>query len=265
MIIVSSRDNFNDPDKISTTGHMAREVDFANNTENPVDITTLSEAVHNMKVLILVHGYNNEQYEVFDAYQIIEQKINELTPDVYDLIIGYSWPGGDKSIEWWQAKSRANSVARMFRFFVEELSLSAQTIDIMSHSLGARVALKALKESQHQDIVRNYYCTAPAVDNECLEVNEEFYDAVSSCNRLFVFHSSKDGVLRISYEAAERDRALGLYGPEDKDYISTKARKIYVINCKKYVSKHGGYKRADKIYTYILDYQLINPSKFKTL
>jgi esterase/lipase superfamily enzyme len=265
MIIVSSRKDFDDPDHISKAGHTAKEIELSTNTEKSFDISKLPAKINNKKVLILVHGYNNEQHEVYDAYQIIEQKIKAHAPGMYDFVIGYSWPGGDRGLEWWQGKSRANSVARIFRFLVEEMSNSAKAVDIMSHSLGARVTLKALKESQQQDVVRNYYCTAPAVDNECLEQDEEFYAAVSSCGRLFVFHSSRDGVLRISYEAAEWDRALGLYGPEDKDYVSTKAKKIYVANCKKHVSNHGGYKRADKMYMYIQDYQAKNPAKFKTL
>jgi hypothetical protein len=50
-----------------------------------------------------------------------------------------------------------------------------------------------------------------------------------------------------------------------KEYISRKARTIYVANCKKIVSKHGGYKRADGLYRYIDDYHTKNPAKFKTL
>jgi hypothetical protein len=135
----------------------------------------------------------------------------------------------------------------------------------MSHSLGARVSLKALKESLLKNVVRNYYCTAPAVDNECLEPGEEFFSSVASCGRVFVFHSARDGVLRLTYEAAEWDRALGLYGPEDKEYVSTRAKTIYVANCKRQVSKHGGYKRADKMYKYMSVYETRSPSKFKTL
>lgn len=41
--------------------------------------------------------------------------------NVYDYVIGYSWPGGNEMLEWWQVKSRSNSVARLFRFLIEEL------------------------------------------------------------------------------------------------------------------------------------------------
>lgn len=266
MIIISSRRTFDDPDNLSTDGHHIREIDLANNSVvRNLTMPNLVAQIQGKKVLILVHGYNNEQFEVYDAYQIIEDKVQALTPGAYDFVIGYSWPGGDRGLEWWQGKSRANAVARLFRSLIEEMSNSAAFVDLISHSLGARVSLKALKESQVQAVVRNYFCTAPAVDNECLEVGEEFSEAVPSCGRLFVFHSARDGVLRVSYEAAEWDRALGLYGPEDKDYISRKARTIYVANCKKIVGNHGGYKRADAVYKYIGAYQTVDPVKFKTL
>ena len=231
----------------------------------PISRNSFSSQVKNKKILLLVHGYNNEQEEVFDAYEIIENKVNQHLAGVYDLIIGYSWPGGDKALEWWDAKSRSNAVARRFRFLLEELSSSSAFIDLMSHSLGARVSLKAFKESTTKDLIRNYYCTAASVDNECLEVDEEFHQSVLSCGRVFVFHSRKDKVLASAYRVAELDNALGLYGPEDKAYIQNKARTIYVANCKRTVRSHGGYKRSDAMYQYIFKNLDKNPVKFVTL
>tara|TARA_R110002073_G_scaffold10985_1_gene51009 strand:- start:256 stop:462 length:207 start_codon:yes stop_codon:yes gene_type:complete len=65
---------------------------------------------------------------------------------VYDQVIGYCWPGGDQRWEWLQVKSRANAVARIFRFLIEDLAKSASNLDLMSHSLGTRVSLRALEE-----------------------------------------------------------------------------------------------------------------------
>lgn len=266
MIIISSRRDFNDPDHFCNEGHLIREIDL--NTEkilkNNLKFSQLKEIIKNKKTLILVHGYNNEQFEVYDAYQIIENNIKQFIPDIYDYIIGYSWPGGDHEWEWISGKKRANGTARKFRFLIEELSNQVNSLDIMSHSLGARVVLKALKESQKENLVKNYYCTAPAVDNEVLEPNEEYYNSIMSCERLFVFHSSKDGVL-LSYMFAERNVALGFNGPEDRNYISKKTKNIYVINCKKRANKHGDYKRINQLYKYIGKYQNIDPIKFKTI
>ena len=267
MIIISSRKNFNNPDALSDEGHKYKEFDLSSDRE--IDSFDSEEnflnAIAGKKVFMLVHGYNNEQDEVYDAYSVIERKIEKHLTHEYDLVIGYSWPGGDRGLEWWASKKRANAVARRFRFLIEKIHESAEDVDIMSHSLGARVVLKALKQSPKASLLRNYYCTAPAVDNEVLEKNEEFHDSISKVNGFFVFHSKRDGVLAGAYRIAEFDNALGLYGPEDKQYIQNKTNNIYVANCKKHVDAHGAYKRADAIYSYISTSLVKKPIKFKTL
>ncbi|SET08179.1 Alpha/beta hydrolase of unknown function [Nitrosomonas marina] len=92
----------------------------------------------NKNTLILVHGYNNEQFEGYDAYQIIENQIKKIIPGIYDYVINYSWPGGDQLLEWWQVKTRSNSIARVFRFLIEALAGTANSLDMMTHSLGEK-------------------------------------------------------------------------------------------------------------------------------
>lgn len=58
-------------------------------------------------------------------------------------------------------------------------------------------------------------------------------------------------MLRFAYASSEQDLALGLYGPEDKTYIEVATSTVFVANCKKVVSNHGGYKRAGAVYSYI--------------
>lgn len=265
MIIISSRKDFSNPDQLSESGHLIREVDLASDTVTAVlDFRDLLRLVDGKRLLLLVHGYNNEQYEVFESYQVIEQQAMVHLADAYDLVLGYSWPGGDQKLDWWQAKRRANAVARLFRFLLDSLVGKASAVDVMSHSLGARVTLKALKGSPGR-LVRNYFCTAPAVDNECLEGNEEFADAIPSCDRLYIFHSSRDEVLRFAYAASEQDLALGLYGPEDKTYIEVITQTVFVANCKKVVGNHGGYKNAAAVYDYIRTSFSGNLQRFVTL
>ncbi|NOG47121.1 MAG: DUF726 domain-containing protein [Calditrichaeota bacterium] len=267
MLIISSRKNFDDPDNLSKKGHLFKKIDLTSDSEIK-DFKNEEEFIDEIKkqrVLLIVHGYNNEQDEVYDAYSVIESKVNQHLQNEYDLVIGYSWPGGDKGLEWWSSKRRANSVARRFRRLIENISEKVETLDIMSHSLGARVVLKALKQSEKTKIIKNYFCLAAAVDNEVLEKGEEFVDSVSKIDALFVFHSKKDEVLATVYRLAEFDNALGLHGPEDKDYIENKTKNIFVVNCKKKIKNHGGYKRSDAMYGYIQEIHLKKPLKFFTL
>ncbi len=268
MIIISTRKDFDDPSELSRDDYEAREIDLSTDrAKRTLSSKQLNDDLRGKRILLLVHGYNNEQFEVFDAFAMIEARITQQVDGAYDRVVGYSWPGGGRTTEWFGAKSRANAVARKFRRLLETLGTTTAALDIMSHSLGARVTLKALKETDRRDLIRNYYCTAPAVDNECLEPGEEFFHALSACERLFVFHSTKDGVLRTAYRGAEWDSALGLNGPEDWSYITRSpfARGVYVANCKKIVDHHGGYKRADALYNYIHAYQAKNPYRFRTL
>ncbi len=204
-------------------------------------------------MLLLVHGYNNEHDEVLDAYQTVERQVTTQLAGQYDHVLGYSWPGGDYRLEWFAAKSRANAVAARFRRLIRTIAGTAATLDVMSHSLGARVVLKALRGMQaNGQPVRNYFCLAAAVDNEALEEGKEFAESVNHTEAMFVLHSNKDGVLTVAYRVAEFDRALGLSGPEDKAYIENNTANVFVLNCKNKVDRHGAYKHSVDVYTYML-------------
>ena len=264
MIIISSRKDFIDCDNLNSEGHVIREIDLNTDKKiNEYDLSGLLVKIRNKKVCILVHGYNNEFFEVCDSYQIMESNIAEYLDGTYDMVIGYTWPGGNQKLEWWDAKSRANAVARMFRQLLDSLSSETIQIDLISHSLGARVCLKALKDASKQ-LVENYYCMAGAVDNESLELDEEFHPSLKNIKKLFVLHSARDEVLAFAYQAAELDNAIGLFGPED--FRSIIDFNIYVANCKKVVANHGGYKRSRAVFDYIkLTCNSEHPDKFLTL
>lgn len=263
MIIISSRLDFTDSDNLLPSGHLIHQIDLT--TDNSTKTYTPAELITEIsgkRICILVHGYNNEFFEVCDAYQILDAKIQSQLAGIYDIVIGYTWPGGDHGLEWLSAKSRANAVARRFRHLLESLSESS-SIDLISHSLGARICLKAFKEAS-KILVNNYYCMAASIDNESLEPNEEFHLSLDAVKRVFVMHSARDEVLATAYRVAEFDNALGLYGPENKDAVEASAN-IYVANCKRVVPNHGGYKRSNAVFDYIAATNTEHPNKFVTL
>ena len=270
MYIISSRVNFSNPDKLMPSGHTIREIDLDDDS-NARSFSDLNEFLTNIskkRLLMLVHGYNNEQDEIYDAYSIIEEKVRIHLNSEYDDVMGYIWPGGDSKFEWRQAKRSANGVARRFRRLVDRLSESAASLDLMSHSLGARVILKAMKQAKANNgrvPIRNYYCTAASVDDEVFDPREEFQSAIDKFSHIYVFHSRRDKVLRWAYGAAEGDVALGLSGPEDRAYIQNSTKNIFVINCKKRVAKHGHYKHSDDFYAYISHAFRKRPRRFVTL
>lgn len=252
LYIISSRSDFFDSDHLLQSGHSYGKMSLTDSKYRLLDgFEELKKVIANSRVLLLVHGYNNEHDEVLDAYQIVKRHVTAQLADQYDHVLGYSWPGGDYRSEWFAAKSRANAVSVRFRTLTESIAQTAVSLDIMSHSLGARVVLKALGGLPGQ-LVRNYFCLAAAVDNEALEHGKEFDESINGTKAMFVLHSNKDVVLSLAYRVAEFDRALGLSGPEDKAYIEKKTANVFVLNCKNKVDRHGRYKHSSEVYAYIL-------------
>lgn len=205
----------------------------------------LQRATSGKKVLCLVHGYANPIESVSNSYGIIHRKVTALKQ--YDLIIGFTWPSVKFVLQWWKSKRNSEKVDQCFVRMCRRLN-TAQ-LDVMTHSLGARVVLSGLDEVPvEKPTFDNVFLTAAAIDNESLEEDEEFFQATSQCKRIFVMHTRKDGVLRSAYLAANADRALGLHGPES---FAAVRDNVHVINCKKVVDSHSGYRKSDEVYAYI--------------
>lgn len=127
------------------------------------------------------------------------------------------------------------------------LNSHAHTVDVQTHSLGARVALQAMA-FEHEIFVDNLLLTAPAVDNESLEPDKEFNDALRSCRRCLVYHSEKDPVLKVAYRIGALDRALGYKGPEHPRVIEAECPDVFVVDCGAVVKSHGGYRQSGEVY-----------------
>ena len=175
----------------------------------------LAEAVRDMHVLVLVHGYRNPLKNVAAAYGKVESELTKrglIAAGNYDRAVGFLWPGFQTEIGFFAAVPWANRSASYFREFLKRLNSAAHTVDVQTHSLGARVALQAMAFT-HEVWVDNLLLTAAAVDNESLEPTREFNASLVSCRRAFVYHSSRDPVLKYAYRIGALDRALGYKGP----------------------------------------------------
>jgi esterase/lipase superfamily enzyme len=211
------------------------------------------------KVLLLTHGYNNEFEAVVRAYDIIDKKRRTQLKDQYDAVVGYTWPGGNNPLDWYVPKQRAGLVGSRFAANLKLFKNAGTTIDLMTHSLGARVALVALGITP-KNSVRNHFLVASAVDNESIEKGEAYYRGTKQVTTSAVFHSKRDPVLRYVYRAAEWDRALGSTGPEDPSDIINFSPNVKVFNCRRIVGGHGGYKRTDRVYA-AMDAVITSPNQ----
>lgn len=268
MQMISSRRDFWSATEFSDVDEL-RDVILEN--PDPASDTPLSEAqllatVAGKHVLLLVHGYNNTEDDVSLAYARIEKAVARYLGSKYDLVIGYTWPGGAIHISYPIARARANTAGPRLAPWLQKLARKASSLDVMSHSLGARVVLKALNAGLKNPArpIRNLYLLAAAVDNESIEKGEEFYDATRRTARTVVMHSKKDKTLALWFRIGDAilpwqwldmfDVALGFSGPEDAADIIDHSPHVTVVNGKGPALDHGDYKDHPAVYGYLKEY-----------
>ena len=257
MILISCRKDFSNSRGFSPKNEI-RNYPFLPklDTFESVDEMNLAEQMQGKHVLILIHGFRNPLTNVASSYQrvlkgLIDAKLmNDPATEIgegYDLVLGFTWPGFETPLGFFPAVPFANRSAGFFRSLLELASKNAKTVDVQTHSLGARVALQTLAGGT-EGFIDNLLLTAPAVDDESIEPGQEFNGALINCRRCLVYHSDKDNTLKIGYRLGDLDRALGLKGPQHPDIIKAKCPTVIVVNCKKVVSSHGGYRAAGAYY-----------------
>jgi esterase/lipase superfamily enzyme len=182
--LMSDRASFWDDEKISN------HTEFMHG-DNLQKATLSSTETHGKNILLLVHGYNNDPEEALNTYRLINIHLSSFAhqPKLYDLIIGYLWPGDDSSLEYYDAKRHVSKLAKTMRSHLEFLSASAARVDVLAHSMGNRLMLEALNYHSNvtKKIIHNFYSFAAAVDNESIEINEKYYPSTLNCEKIFVF------------------------------------------------------------------------------
>ena len=252
MYLISSREKFWSNNLISEIPEdEIREVDLNTMELEPRTTSDYESLIADKKVLLLCHGYNNEPRDVMRAYRIIEDNQSAYIA-YFDVVVGYTWPGGDDWMDYFAAKNRASAVAQRFVRLLQATMSKCSELGVMSHSMGCRISLIACEQLQSMGFTKCnklwQFLMAAAVDNESVEKGERYFDATLYDDNTYIFHSKEDGVLSIAYNVSEWDAALGHSGPENINDIDPTTK---VINCKHVVKSHGAYKRTQEVYDYI--------------
>lgn len=253
MLVVSSREDFYDPFDLSEDELFA-DIDypeFLTGTDTTRD--AFLRQVSGKRILILIHGYRNQGDAIAKSYGKVEAELRRRGllgsgPGQYERVVGYLWPGGWARVGFPISVLRANKSGRRLRGLLEQLAVVGATVDLQTHSLGARVALEALDRQTVR--IANLHLAAPAVDNECIQQREEYQEACESCDRVYVFHSLQDSVLRVTYRIGdfpEFDEALGAKGPDEPDKLLDNT---FVVDCRDVVFDHGGYRDSAEYFDY---------------
>lgn len=233
------------------------------NYNNPLDhakfvdtnLTAILGRAENKHVCILVHGYNTELHQAMPAYWEIVDRMNQtgvFGPAGYGLVIGFLWPGYATKGGYYLAVPNANRAAKFLLDLVNRLRAVAHSVDVQTHSLGARVALTALR-NPNRVFVDNLILSAPAVDNHLLEPGQDFFPSMDSCNRCIIYHSAQDSVLSTAFWIGDLTDgihgALGRKGPRNRKLTLSKTPNVYVVDCTARVKKdHSGYRKTNKYF-----------------
>ncbi len=256
MYVVSCRKGFTPPQLLAAENRYR-------NYKNPADpdvfdelnLTDILSVATNKHVCILVHGFNTGIGQAMSAYWEIVDRMNKtgvVGPQGYGLVIGFLWPGFSTPAGYAPAVLNANRSGPRLLDLVNHLRGVAHSVDVQTHSLGARVALMAMK-SPKRVFVDNLILSAPAVDNHILEPAEAFFPAMDSCNRCMVYHSDKDAVLSSAFALVDFTDgfhgALGRKGPRSKPVTLSKTPNVYVVDCTARVqTDHSGYRKTNKYF-----------------
>jgi len=277
MLMISSRERFWDPIHFSRTDGI-RDVLLENpsaGVDTPVTEAEYLDAVRGRKMLLLVHGYNNTEDDVSLAYARIAAAAKHHFKTRYDVITGYTWPGGSLRIGYPIARARANAAGPRLAVWIRKVARVAASLDIMCHSLGARTALKALGALRGTP-VRNLFLFAAAIDNESIEKGEEFYDATKRAGTVLVVHSRDDKALAVWFRVGDAllpwqwfdlfDLPLGYSGPEDPADIINHSPHVKVVNGKGAELGHHDYKDNPVLFAFLAKFLAgKTPEQFYTL
>jgi len=158
-------------------------------------------------------------------------------------------------LEYFFAEKNAMELAARVRSHIRELSSAAWHLDLFAHSLGNRLMLEALHVPTHKmrkKLVRNFYSLAPAVKDDAIEIDHKFYRSVQHCEKMFVFHSDQDEVLKIAFFLAEWSKALGYEGFDNR---GIEPKNVQFVDCTELVDGHSAYFDIGAIYSFLKNQQ----------
>lgn len=251
MIIASCRHSFSSTKRLAKKVRFREYVDAADGTNyESLTLDEVSTAITGRRICLLIHGFNTTLKSVLRAYAELQSGLHDaglMGADGYGLVIGFAWPGWNSAPGYFPARKSANRSGLLLRKLLQQLQPAAAAIDVQTHSLGARVALSALRAAK-TELVRNLLLSAPAVDRGILAKGRMFHNSLKACQRCLVYYSRRDKVLRHSFPLGDLadgiQQALGLAGPQNPKVVLRRHPNLYLVDASAVISDHSGYRHS---------------------
>ncbi len=181
---------------------------------------------------ILVHGYNRTEAQVAQDYTAFSAALAQ------DCAL-YSWPGGCHPLDFLAAVGRAELAGWRLRDVFSMRHLRSCGEKVVTHSLGARVALAALKGGAFR--IQKLILMGAAVDWSAFERGAEFENVPACCDSVHVLYSNRDDILKLAFPFGDWGgdcHALGLDGPRDPAAIPSNVQLHDLSHC---IGAHSDY------------------------
>lgn len=184
-------------------------------------------------IVVLVHGYNNDREKAERSFDHFSNALRRLAPAAIGSAAGPTWgfywptrvlgPGFFLST-YVSCARRAEATGQALANFLAGTLGPRQSVTIVGHSMGCRVALEAARQFRKLDAdqaprprLRALALMAAAVPEPMCDPAGALFDLRCQGSKEWVFHSTHDMVLLFSFPAGQRllrepGRAVGRRG-----------------------------------------------------
>ncbi len=195
------------------------------------------------ELLVHAHGWRSDPDEAVESFGHLETALQ--ANDYGQPVVGYTWDSDTLYTQWWKATEIAERNGLKLAAFLAGYhgEHPDTTLRVTSHSLGARVTLRAvevLAVNDYTDVVDSLSLLGGAADNDAVStVGRYGPDVANATGRTDNFYKTDDGVLEWAYSTAEVDSAVGeegCEGPQPSNYTDVNVD---------FVESHGDYYKRD--------------------
>ena len=209
-----------------TRGRLVRAI-AADGSETGSEQLNLIDLRREQQVTFVIHGFNVHGADGERALTAVAKLLRQ--DGVSGALVAVLWPGdsGLGPVYYMCDTKDARDTADRLVEFLDKHEISAP-LHFVTHILGARVALEAMRRMLPNRTVGRACLMAAAVDLDCLARAERYREAVEAAKTVAVLASYEDQVLRSIYPLGDLseyfffrtpgDRpatALGWLGPHD--------------------------------------------------
>lgn len=204
-------------------GVCATEATLWDNGTKPVSVSEFAERIRGRDLVLATHGFNVSRGEGVKSLSLWAQSCQLPSSS---LFIGVVWAGDSKFfpvISYPFEGDEAIASGRLLASFLNREARHAASLSFVSHSLGARTMLEAVRNLHRQ--ARRVILMAGAIEDNCLDI--EYKSAANNAAAIYTLASRKDRVLQFAFPLGNPvgqilmhghpyfETALGREGPEN--------------------------------------------------